>query len=219
MLFAMLNLFMFYILGYCRHHSVTVPVHAYLIVLPHTVLYMFTFLICETVITKNRVEHIAYNRIAPLTSATLSDDLHRLVDIPSRRRLRCSSTCRALIVVLLVTERSLLTVRRSGTVCHTTLLTVCHWHHSFLFFYIISMTTFFLFSGPWGFYLGHFKNFLCICMYLINDVGLELGEILIVVVFMCNFSFYIVAWYSRQLTGPADWVFICHTGTLTLQCL
>jgi len=45
-------------------------------------------------------------------------------------RLCCSSTCRALIVVLLVTECSLLSVRRSGTVCHTTLLPVCHWHHS-----------------------------------------------------------------------------------------
>jgi len=46
------------------------------------------------------------------------------------RRLRCSSTCLALIVGLLATERSLLPVRRSGTVCHTTLLTVCHWLHS-----------------------------------------------------------------------------------------
>jgi len=49
----------------------------------------------------------------------------------SGRRLRCSSTCRALIVGLLATERSLLPVRRSGgTVCHTTLLTVCHRHNS-----------------------------------------------------------------------------------------
>jgi len=60
----------------------------------------------------------------------LSDDLHHLVDIPSRRSLRSASslnsTCRALIVGLLATQRSLLPVRRSGTVCLTTLLTVCH---------------------------------------------------------------------------------------------
>jgi len=30
----------------------------------------------------------------------------------------------------LATERSLLPVRRFGTVCHTTLLTECHWRHS-----------------------------------------------------------------------------------------
>jgi len=85
-------------------------------------------------------------------------------------RLRCSSTCCALIIGLLATKRSLLLVRRSGTVCHTTLLTVCHWHNSagkwklFCFLYHFH-DCFFLISGPWGFYLGHFKNF--VCMYVI----------------------------------------------------
>jgi len=84
-------------------------------------------------------------------------------------RLCCSSTCRALIVGLLATERSLLPVRRSGTVCHTTSLTACHWRHSprnwklFCFLHYLH----YLFSGSWGFYLGHFENFLFIyeCMY------------------------------------------------------
>jgi len=37
---------------------------------------------------------------------------------------------------------------------------------NFFVLYIISMTTFF--SGPWGFHLGYFKNFLCmyVCMYI-----------------------------------------------------
>jgi len=77
-----------------------------------------------------------------------------------------------LIVGLLATERLLLPVRRSGTVYHTTLLTVCHWRHSarnwklscFLYHFHDYI---FLFSGPWSFYLGHFKNFLrmYVCMY------------------------------------------------------
>jgi len=39
---------------------------------------------------------------------------------------------------------------------------------NFFVFYIISTTTFFLFSAPWGFYLGHLKNFWCtyLCMYV-----------------------------------------------------
>jgi len=75
--------------------------------------------------------------------------------------------------VLLVTEHSLLPVLRSGTVCNMTSLTVCHWHHSAgnwklcCFLYHFHDYNFF-FSGPWGFYLGHFKNFLCmyVCMYV-----------------------------------------------------
>jgi len=55
--------------------------------------------------------------------------------------------CRALIVGLLATERSLLPVRRSGTVCRPTLLCVTDIilpeTENFFVFYIISMTTFF----------------------------------------------------------------------------
>jgi len=65
--------------------------------------------------------------LAPLY---LSDDLHRLVDIPSRRRLRSSSSLQLDVPRThrrTVGDRaSLLPVRRSGTVCHSTLLTVCH---------------------------------------------------------------------------------------------
>jgi len=93
--------------------------------------------------------------------------------------LRCSSTCLALIVILLATEHSLLPVRCSGTVCHMTLLTVCRWHHSagnwklFCFLYHFHDYTF-LFSGPWGFYLGHLKNFLC--MYVCNHGCMIIGD-------------------------------------------
>jgi len=80
------------------------------------------------------------------------------------RRLRCSSTCRALVVGLLGTERSLLPVRRSGTACHMTLPTVCHWRHSAgywkLFCFLYHFHDYiFLFSGPWSLYLGQY-NFL-----------------------------------------------------------
>jgi len=79
----------------------------------------------------------------------------------------------ALTVGLLATEHSLLPVRRSGTVCRTTLLTVCHWRHSAgnwkLFCFLYHFYDYvFLFSGPWGFYFCHFKHFLCmyVCMYV-----------------------------------------------------
>jgi len=66
------------------------------------------------------------------------------------RRLRCSSTCRELIVGLLATERSLLPVRRSGTVCRTTSLTVHHWPRSADLFCLLYHfhDYIFLFSGP-----------------------------------------------------------------------
>jgi len=75
------------------------------------------------------------------------------------------------------TERSLLPVRRSGTVCHTTLLTVYHWRHSarnwkLLCFLHHFHDYIFLFSGPWGFYLGHFKiSYVCtyVCMKQISS--------------------------------------------------
>jgi len=89
-------------------------------------------------------------------------------------RLRCSLMCHALIVVLLATEHLLLPVRCSGTVCITILLTVCHWRHSTrnwkLFCFLHHFHDYIcLFGGhPWGFYLGHFINFLCmnVCMYV-----------------------------------------------------
>jgi len=89
---------------------------------------------------------------------------------------------RPIIVVLLVTERSLLPVRRSGTVCHTTLLTVCHWHHSAgsweLFCFLYHFHDYiFLFSGPWGFYLGQFKNFLRMYVLLTPLLRLSLQHL------------------------------------------
>jgi len=60
-------------------------------------------------------------------------------------------------------HRTVLPIQRSGTVCHTTLLTVCHWHHSAknwnLFCFLYHFHDYiFLFSGRLGFY---FKNFWC----------------------------------------------------------
>jgi len=101
-------------------------------------------------------------------------DTHTSVPEKENRHLHlcCSSMCCALIVGLLVIEHFLLLVRCSGTVCHTTLLTVCHWRHSAgnwkLFCFLYHFHDYiFLFSGSWGFYLGHFDNFLCmyVCMY------------------------------------------------------
>jgi len=90
----------------------------------------------------------------------LSDDLHHLVDVPSWR-CRCSSTCRALIVGLLATERSLLPVWRSGTVCHTTLLTVCHWRHS---------------AGSWTLFcfLYHFHDYILVVLEFFTQATLKI---------------------------------------------
>jgi len=60
----------------------------------------------------------------------LSDDLLRLVNIPSRRCLRSASSLQLDVPRThrrtIGDEHSLLPVRRSGTVCHSTLLTVRH---------------------------------------------------------------------------------------------
>jgi len=62
-----------------------------------------------------------------------------------------------------------LSVWRTGTVCRMTLLTVCHWHHSAgnwkLFCFLYHFRDYiFLLSSPWGFYSGHFKNFVFMCV-------------------------------------------------------
>jgi len=66
----------------------------------------------------------------------------------STSRRDYATRIRALIVGLLVTERSLLPVRRSGSVCHTTLLTsLCRKLKTFLFFLCHCHDYVFLFSG------------------------------------------------------------------------
>jgi len=79
-------------------------------------------------------EHIQYKLVTTvfwslrgLATPYLSDDLHRLVDIPSRRRLRSAS-----LQQLDMPHTHHRTVgdrafgAASSTVCHTTLLTACH---------------------------------------------------------------------------------------------
>jgi len=54
------------------------------------------------------------------------------------------------------------------------LTSFCRKPKTFLFFFYHFHDYIFLFSGPWGFYLGHFKNFLCmyvcVCMYVRKSV-------------------------------------------------
>jgi len=88
-----------------------------------------------------------------------------------------------------------------------TLLTVCHWRHSagnwklfcFLYHYHDYIC---LFSGPWGFYLGRFKNFIWtyVCMYVTDNVN-------VLVVFP--------VW--RHWLAKCEHVFRCHFQTLLQQ--
>jgi len=115
-----------------------------------------------------------------------SDDLHLLADIPSRRRLRSVSSLQ--LDVLSTHRRTALdrafaaagptlwnSLPHDITGC-VSLTLFCRKLKTFLFSLSFPRLRFSIFSGPWGNYLGHFKNFLCmyvckllVLYWLIND--------------------------------------------------